>query len=293
MNVDEVNPTAQTIFSGDAGDSTPSDKPIPSQPLSEQLEQKEEPQVEVESVDKVGTSEVNEEPKPPAQPQLTPEHIAKAVSTALQGVQAQQPQQPQQITQEEYDRIFKPYKPDQRVVERLLTGGEEAVAALNEVVQGVSEHANRMAQYHAFVLNKKMNEFYKNDIAPKLTQFEQAQVQRVEQESSKLFFEEYPELNTAYAKIVLDKVRQDIVNEGKQFADYKSAFKEVATRTKEVLKSIPGYAEKTNTPNVGQGSKPLQKHSMPTTSLGGQGGGTNKSGAPSGVHKTAYTIFRS
>lgn len=206
---------------------------------------------------------------PPPQT-LTPEQIAEAINKSSLGKKLSEPApqadpfanlSPEQ-KQAEFNRLFNVWEPDEPTIKALLAGGPDALRAVASMRDAISKQAVTMASYLVSQL--------KEELDGRLTPI---QGYYAEQQTTKLyekFYESNADLKPydAIVRAVVDQMKAG----GAKFSSHEEAFKELATRVKATMKSIPGL----DPTKVGQGDGKQnpngQPGKMPTLSRGGQGG---------------------
>lgn len=203
-------------------------------------------------------------PTPAATPTATPAAPAgvsrediQAIVQSVASAVAPKPQ-PTQLSQAEIDQALRVYRPSAKLVESILAGGEGAVQALHEIVNGTATHAMTVANIQLQDAIQRL-EARLNPIQSHI---------REQQESAlkSEFIAAHPNLKGFDP--VLKTVYEGMVREGLTFPNKKEAFAEVAKRADAIIKSLPG---------IGQSAAPAgqatgQTHSMSTLTGGGQGG---------------------
>lgn len=166
---------------------------------------------------------------PPAQTQgMSKEEIATIVQEAARAVQPKP--QPQQMTQEDFNRAMNVFIPNEELVTNILKGGQEAVQALAQIVQGVVRQATTMSAYQAQLLEDKLT----GRLSPLEVHYQQA----YEAQLMDKFLGENTDLKGF--ENVIKHVVTSVKQSGKKFANEKEAFKHVADETRAFLKTLPG-----------------------------------------------------
>lgn len=210
-------------------------------------------------------------PTPAPQPGIGREDIAEIVTQAVKAVQPQQ-----QMTQEQIDAALRVYRPTTKTVEKIQQGGEAALEALNEIVQGIYNQATTMAEYRL----KMQTEPIMQQIAPLQEQIRQHQLNSLKEE----FFARNKDL--VGFDPILNAIQQQLTAEGARFATKDEAFKAVGDRARAIIKTLPGVGQANNGQSQ-QTQQNVQPHSMSTLTGGGQGGTSQgQSGQP--VNKYAW-----
>jgi hypothetical protein len=153
---------------------------------------------------------------------------------------------------------------------------EEALGAVNELVQGIHTQATTLA---AYMLDMKLGEV-SNQLGP-LRQFMLEQQQEALKSE---FFTAYPKYKGL--EPILTSVRDSMVNEGLKFKDKKSAFAEVAKRADAILAVLPSGAAPVSGSGAPAASGTTPPTRMSTLTGGGQGGAST--GTPAAGNKPAW-----
>lgn len=214
-------------------------------------------------------------PEAPPAPQnvaLSPESIEQLVKQlqVAPTTPVTPAQQPRQLSQEEINKAMAVFNADKRYVERLglrfeqPEQYEEAVAALNEMLDGKTRQAVTMSSWVVENLKRQIQ----SELEP-LRQFvSQAREQQLRQE----FFKGNEDLKQF--EPLVEAVYTRLTNAGKTFASKEEAFKVVAEQARQLLAKIqPGQG------GDGGGTATTAPRRMPTVTTGGRGGA---SGAASG-----------
>ena len=216
---------------------------------------------------------------------------AKSLVSALKeaGLFAQQPAEPgqpaqPQMTEQQMRQALNVYEPTAEIVEAIRQGGEPAVAALQQVVQGAVKQAVTLA---SLVLEKKMAEVDQR-YSPAVNMAQEAQMKQ----QADRFFGKYPKFKGM--EPLLMQIRDSMVARKLQFPNEEAAFEAVSQQADSILKMLPGGG---NTPNTaGQqtqqpaGVKNQQpKPNMPT--LSGKGTGGAPANGTVAKQSTAQKIF--
>jgi len=203
------------------------------------------------------------------------EEIAAIVQEAMRGVPQVQQQPQRQMTQEEIDTALRVYRPNMRTLDRIRAGGEEGLAALSEVIQGVYNQAVTMAQYQTQMQIEPVT----SALTPLQAFHQEQQVRQLRDE----FMKANPDLK-GYEPL-LDGIRQQLVTEGARFPSKEAAFKEVAARAKQIIKTLPGVGQAGQQQQTQQTQG--QPHNMSTLTGGGQGS-TNQANGAANQNKFAW-----
>jgi hypothetical protein len=208
---------------------------------------------------------------------MTPDQIAKlAADTVAQMQRTQQPQpQPRQYTQEEFDKMFNVFRVNPQHITSILAGGEQAVAAFNEIIPGIVKQAVTMA-----VLERQqaLEEFEQSKLKGRfdeLDQIRQDYLERQGERVKKQFFDKYPELQN-YEPMVIAFGTQ-LQQQGFQ-GTTDQAFEQVANLVKTTL----AKAGVQLAAGGGQSAKQQpqgQQHQMASLSAPGGGGGGGSGGS--------------
>lgn len=185
----------------------------------------------------------------------------------------QQVQQQPELTDEQRNKLLKKPQITGDLVDRMLAGGEDSVAAMAEFAEQVSQHAMTVSQLQAAQLREQISQQYE----PYIKIAQQAQ----SQERVQKFLGQYPDLQ-AHPKAVTLAINE-LISEGFNETDETKAFKALADRTKNILKEIRGDSSSNQQTapqqnNQNQQSKPANKQITPV-STGGQGGASGASGS--------------
>lgn len=207
-------------------------------------------------------------PTPTPSPGLTRDDIQELVNSVTQASAPRQQEAP--LTQAEIDQALRVFRPTAKQVSSILAGGEEAVIALNEIVNGTATHATTVAQLQ---LQSAMQQL-ESRLNPLQSYVQERQAEQLKQE----FLESNPDLK-GYEPLLMS-VRDQMVREGLKFRDKKTAFAEVAKRAKDVINKLPGVGS----PAPAQGQQTSAPHQMSTLTGGGQGSTGTTSQAP--THKS-------
>lgn len=216
---------------------------------------------------------------PAPAPSLTPEQIAEAINKSAIGQRLNQPvAQPQrQYTQEEFDKAFNVWNPDENVVKAILAGGQDAMQAVAMMRDGISKQAVTMASY----LVSQLKEELQSQLQPVQSHYQEQQVKELYGK----FYDANADLKP-YDSLVRATVDQ-MKSQGVKFSSHEEAFKELASRVKTMMKSIPGLDAGAGAPAKGNS----QPGKMPTLSSGGQGG-VGKGSTGTGTSKSpGMSIF--
>jgi len=222
-------------------------------------------------------------PPPQQAVSLTPESIKSLVESMRLAPTVQQPvpQPQQQLSQDEINRMLAVFNADRRHIERLglkyedPQANEEAVTALNEILDGKTRQAVTMASLVVENLKRQMLQ----ELTP-IREFVAAERERKLREE---FFNEYKDLEefTPLVEAVYTQLQNNKVN----FSSKEEAFKTVADQARQLLAKIqPGQG---GTSGVSTSTAPRR---MPTVTTGGRGGaGGAGSGKP--VDTVAKSLF--
>jgi len=196
--------------------------------------------------------------------------ILKAAGVGQPPQQQQQQDPPRQMTQEEFDQRFNVFKPTNEMIEAIRAGGENALAAMAQMAQGINRQATTLMGYQLQLELQKLKQELGGQIAP-VSQFMQEQ-QR--QALKKEFLDTHPEL--ADYEILGEKIVAEFQAQGKKFSTKEEAFKAVAEGIKQTLTKI-GVTPKPRSQNGaaanGSGQQTKSTSRMSTLSGGGQGAG--------------------
>lgn len=201
--------------------------------------------------------------------------IARILKAAGVGAPAQQQAAEPQMTQEEFNQRFNVFNPTVDLIEAIRAGGEPAVAAMAQLVQGAVKQAVTMGSYQAQLLEQRLQQRY----APIETFHQEQQRAQLKAEFIKL----HPEL--ADYEVLGDQVVNEFKAQGRKFANKEEAFVAVKNGVHEILKKIgvtPVAKQQNGTAANGatQPTKPAPR--MPTLSGGGQGAGNTTKPKPVG-----------
>lgn len=209
---------------------------------------------------------------PAAQPGMTPESVRELVRSVATEFKPKEPQK--EMTPEEFDRAFAVAKVSPQHVERILKGGEDAVGALNEIVQAAARQSVTMAQH---LLRNHQSE-YDQKLQPYMQFATTVRENMYRQE----FFEQNKDL-VGYEEVMQD-VQSRLDREGLK-GTKEEVFKRLAEETRKVIKSVAAKA----TPAGDGNTQTTPPNKMTSLSSGGQGGAGSAGGGKSS--STAKTIF--
>ncbi|MBX7157221.1 MAG: hypothetical protein K1X66_02375 [Verrucomicrobiae bacterium] len=135
--------------------------------------------------------------------------------------------EPAPLTQEEFDKLFKVYRPDATVIQRILGGGEEAVKALHEIVQGTHGQSLAMSEY---LLNQKLRDTF-GQVEPFIQWAQEQQLAAYKSE----FFEKYPDLKN-HENLLL-QIKDSLEKQGYR-GNKEQVFEKLSTKAREILDSV-------------------------------------------------------
>lgn len=207
-------------------------------------------------------------------PSLTAEDIATAIKKAGLGQATPTKQPEKQYSQEDFNRAMNVFDPTPQQVEAILKGGEDAVAALRQIVGGVNKQSLTMASYMIQQAVEQEASKIREEFGPARTFAQQQQEEKLKVE----FVEKHPDLK-GYEPLLVEVVGQ-MKASGFNAETKEEAFKALADRARAVIKSLPGMK-----PANGDGKPDPTTSRMPTLSSGGQGGiggGTTTKGKSKG-----------
>ena len=213
---------------------------------------------------------------------ITTDNLAEAIKKAFpQGEQKkEEPVAPKKLTPEEYDALYKVWKPSDDFVERLTSTDKNISSkALTEMRDNMVQQALTMAYHLQQEALKPYNE--RLDGVATTAQTMQAERQREQ------FMATYPELEPH--QDILKMVSDQLLATGFQPKSAKEAFEKIAQTTEKLLQTV--------NPSFKLGGQKQQKQTtqqtttrprMAATSRGGQGGagggnGTEKDKRPAGM----------
>jgi hypothetical protein len=221
---------------------------------------------------------------------FTPEQLAQAMRSAVEPLLPKPAPTPnpqdRPLSQEEYDKIFERYNVTPEFAEKLGLQ-PQAAEMLNQLVQGIAKHADRLAQYRAFELQNKISTYWKGyqneHLDPVLTAHRSAHEQKMESE----FFETHADLKEV--RPLLLEIKNNMVSRGEKFNTKQEVFKALAERARGILSKIPGSNNGT-VGNNGQSTQGQTRQKMAPVSTGGHvSGGVGAKGRS--VSTTAHSIF--
>jgi hypothetical protein len=195
------------------------------------------------------------------------------------------------MSPEEMRRMFNIYEPTEALVADIQAGGQKALSALTQIVDGISKQATTIAQYQARQLVEELG----GRIAPLEKHYSEAQLDKIKTE----FFKEFPDLQ-GY-ELICGAVRDQLAQSGFKANSKKEAFAAVAKGAREAIKSLPGAqaaaggtgaagAGAGGNKNAGNGNAGAARSGMPTLLRGGQGGGS--SGQAGGKPPAGMELFQ-
>jgi hypothetical protein len=186
---------------------------------------------------------------------VSAEDIALAIKKAGLG-QTPSGKEDKPYTMEDFNRVMNVYNPPAGVVEDILAGGDRAVAALGQIVNGVNKQSVTMASY--------MIQQLREDLETKFATARQFAQKQYEEDLRKEFLTKYTDLK-GFEPLLTEIVGQ-MKASGFQAETKEEAFKAIAERAKVIIKSLPGL-------QTGARNNPTaQPGKMPALSGGGQGG---------------------
>jgi hypothetical protein len=219
-------------------------------------------------------------PQTPAAVSLTPDTIAALVKTMQAAPVTQpQPQQPQ-LSQAEINKMLAVFNADRRHIERLglkyedPNANEDAVAALNEILDGKTRQAVTMSSLVVENLKRQIQQ----ELAP-LRSFVAAERERQLRDE---FFKANDDLKdfTPLVEAVYTQLQNNNVN----FSSKEEAFKTVAEQARQLLAKLqPGQGG-----SVGTATTTPRR--MPTVTTGGRGG-AGMSGGGKQIDPIAKAMF--
>lgn len=228
---------------------------------------------------------------PTPQAQMTPQEIARLSAEAAQRLMqennarnGQQANQQPQYTEQDFKRLFNVYESTEQDANDIMAGGQQAVAALNRIVNGVTRQAMTMA---SFLIEQEQQKLAKQYGIQELhSDYHERRKAKVKE----AFFSEYKDL-APHESIVM-AVGAQLQNEGFQ-GTQAEAFAEVNKRVLGILKasgiptpgSQPGGQGQQQQQGHQQQSPPAGAGTMPQLSGGGQGGAGGGSGGGGGGAK--------
>ena len=202
------------------------------------------------------------EPPKPGFP--TPEQITASVREGLRQSQADTGAAEKQYSPEELDRLFNVYQPTSEVIQRLLSGGEDALKAFVEIREGLGKQFGTLLQYQLELAKREL--VGQMDPALKYVADAAAKADRED------FFSQHEDLRDH--ELLTQTVFNALKAEGYQAPDKATAFKTLADRTRALLPTASGNGSGT-TPSGG----PRTTRTSPTDkrpaglSSGSQAGG--------------------
>jgi hypothetical protein len=216
---------------------------------------------------------------PPAS-DWTPERVAELLRVSRETSQPMQA--PPQMAQEDIDRMLNSYQAGPEEIQALLEGGENAVAAMNKIIQGAVTHARTVSWYQTQVLLRQQQQ----QMTPVMEYYHQAQ----QKELTNTFFNENkdfkPEVHMKLLAAVKTSLDAEDAFRGKTRAE---SFKLIADRAKDILTAsgTPLVPVASPTPSNGAGGK------MAQLSRGAGHGAAAAAGSGGAPQSTAQRLFGS
>jgi hypothetical protein len=163
------------------------------------------------------------EPKQPTFP--TADQITASVREGLRQSQGDQPTAPKQYSPEELDRLFNVYQPTPEVIQRLLTGGEDALKAFVEIREGLGRQFGTLLQYQL--------ELAKRDLVSQMDPALKFVAEQAAAKDREDFFSQHEDLKDH--ELLTQTVFNALKAEGYVAPDKATAYKTLADRTRALL----------------------------------------------------------
>lgn len=198
------------------------------------------------------------QPQPPPPPQgLTPEQIRQSVSAGVRDAQPVQP--PRQYTPAELNKLFNVWEPSDEIVERIRSGGPDALAALGAVRDGLAKQFGTLLDYQLRIVKEDLI----SHMSPALTFAQEAAASKDRED----FFSQNDDLreHEQLTQTVFDALKA----QGYQAPDKATAYKTLADRTRALL----GNGAGTGQPSGARRTTPTQTKRPAQLSSGSQAGG--------------------
>jgi hypothetical protein len=174
------------------------------------------------------TPSAGEPPKQPTFP--TPEQITASVREGLRQSQEPSGGPAKQYTAEELDRLFNVYQPTPEVIQRLLSGGEDALKAFVEIREGLGKQFGTLLQYQLELAKRELTGHM--DPALKFVAEQSAAKDRED------FFVQNEDLRDH--ELLTQTVFNALKAEGYVAPDKATAYKTLADRTRALLPTASG-----------------------------------------------------
>jgi len=213
---------------------------------------------------------------------LSPDAIAAIVRSAVEGVVPKPTQQEQPLDREALKKQLNVFEPDENLLAGVLKGGQEGLAALVQIVDGISRQSVTIATLQA----QRMVEELTGRLTPVERHFQEQQMNALKAE----FLEKNKDL-VGY-EVICNAVKDQLVASGFK-GTKEQVFKAVADGARKVIKGLPGV-QAGNGGGSGQGGngatpngQQQQQRKMSTLMQGGRGSGASSGGgakkAPPGM----------
>lgn len=201
------------------------------------------------------------EPPKPSFP--TPEQITASVREGLRQSHEATPAAPRQYTPQELDQLFNVYQPTPEIIQRLLSGGEDALKAFVEIREGLGKQFGTLLQYQLELAKRELT----STMDPAL-KFVAEQTAKADRED---FFAQHEDLKDH--ELLTQTVFNALKAEGFVAPDKATAYKVLADRTRALLPTAGGN---------GSGTAPSGGSRTTTTSPTGKRPASLSSGSQAG-----------
>ena len=168
--------------------------------------------------------------EPPKAGFPTPEQITQSVREGLRQSREEAPAAPKQYSPEELDQLFNVYQPTPEVIQRLLSGGEDALKAFVEIREGLAKQFGTLLQYQLELAKRELT----GTMDPALKYVAEQTVKADREE----FFTQHEDLRDH--ELLTQTVFNALKAEGYQAPDKATAFKTLADRTRALLPTAAG-----------------------------------------------------
>lgn len=175
------------------------------------------------------------------------------------------------MSQDELDKALRVFKPSAALIKKLRSENEEeAVQALNEIVQGTHTQATTLASY-MFQMEMEKLQGQLNPLAQFVAEQRQSQLESE-------FQSKYPDLKD-YRPLLL-AVRDQLQREGRRFPNKEAAFEEIAKQARSMIATLPKAGAEGGGSGAPAASGTPPSHNMSSLTGGGQGGAGSNGGSP-------------